>query len=170
MTRMAEQVSDRELAAAVAVPSDAVTARDDEWVVGVDATGEPTIVVPAVGAPEEEVPSFVIVDATTPVSAAIRSTAFTELEVDGVAVVIGDGNVVGVWHGSDLAAALVGGGARSAGDSELHGKIKVGRPKRSCKYTESGWKCTASLTFPTKPDPMPDCPNPAGLAPHLFGW
>lgn len=167
---MTERVSDRDLAAAAAVPAGTVTARTDTWVVGVDAVGEPTTVVPPGGAPGALVSSFVIVDAATPVGIAARSAAFAELDADGVAVVMGRGNVVGVWRGLDLANAFIGGGSRSAGDTALHGEIDIPKIHKTCRYDESGRRCTASMTFPTKPAPMPDCPNPVPLAAHRFGW
>lgn len=144
-------------------PAEPVASAGPGWVVIVDGGAVTGVVAPAPGPGPS---AFVVVEAGTPVDAAVRSAAFQELDEGDVVVVVDGAAVLGVWHGPDLFRALVLGAARAATDTELPGQIDIPRIHRACRWPG----CTARMAFAEKPATVPDCPNPDGLPPHTFGW
>jgi hypothetical protein len=142
----------------------------DRWIVLVDSNRPVSALAPAARLdPAAPLPAIIVAPADLDLDAALASDAFAEAA--GVsAVVLVDGEaVVGVWGGPSLACAVRGGPARGVGPV-LPATPTIPLIVRSCAFIENGALCATSASFPSKPFPMPSCPNARHLRPHDFRW
>ncbi|WP_204029417.1 hypothetical protein [Sinosporangium siamense] len=100
----------------------------------------------------------------------MRSAAVKGLDPRSPVIVIADRQVIGVWAGPDLAAAILDGGRRLLSDLLLPGEIAIPEISRICQYTEDDHACGQVTTFHVKPFQMPQCTNSRALADHTFEW
>ncbi|NUT94054.1 MAG: hypothetical protein HOY78_18735 [Saccharothrix sp.] len=171
-------LGDRDLQPAVEAPADlplgaAVDRAGGRWTVVVDARGVPVGAVPpgAPGSPEQplwavlaDLPPTVVAGGETPMKTLLASWTIDELEPDSAIVVTAGSAVAGVWAGADMRRTVAMGASRTSWDTALPGDITIPQLSRTCR------RCRAVVLFPERPDPMPACPNPAGLPAHDFAW
>ncbi len=165
----------------VTAPADGspVTAPGDRWLVLVSDGQVVSAVPPGATLPARIRPPGVLVAmAGLRQDTAFRSGAFQQL-AGATALVLtepaGDDEsghplIVGVIGGQALTRAVQRGATRGVSGPVLPGPPSIPWIARSCGYQETGVACVTPLSFPSRPYPMPDCPNAHALTAHLFVW
>jgi hypothetical protein len=155
----------------VADASDLPVAARDRWVVLLDGDRPVSAIAPGTaldaGTP---VPAVIVAPADLDLNAALSSDAFADAADVSAVVVVDGGTIVGVWGGQSLANTVMQGPTRGIAETVLPGAPAIPLIVRSCTFTENGTVCATSLSFPSKPFPMPACPNARHLSAHGFHW
>jgi hypothetical protein len=161
-------------------PADAlpVTAPADRWVVLVRDGGPVSAVAPgATLADGARPPGILVAAADLELTAALESDAFQQLTEVSALVLIephagpdGRPGIAGVMSGQLLTQAILRGTTRGIYGPVLPGVPSIPLITRSCGFAAGGVTCTTVMSFPSRPYPMPDCPNGRGMAAHRFAW
>jgi len=142
----------------------------DRWIVLVDGNRPVSAIAPATRLdPAGPVPAIIVAPADLDLDAVLASDAFAEAADVSAVVLVDAGTIVGVWGGPSLANAVAQRPARVPG-SVRPGTSAIPVIVRSCTFTEGGTICASSSSFPSKPFPMPACPNARHLSAHDFNW
>ena len=143
----------------------------DRWIVLVDGDRPVSAIAPATRLdPAGRVPAIIVAPADLDVDAVLASDAFADAADVSAVVLVDGGTVAGVWGGPSLADAVARGPARGVPGPVLAGTPAIPVIVRSCAFTEGGTICASSSSFPSKPFPMPACPNARHLSAHDFTW
>jgi hypothetical protein len=138
------------------------------WLVIVDDDGAP---VATVNAGRRNDSSIVVADADLPVTAALLSPAFDEVDPDTGVVVVDKGRIVGIWAGENLARELFQSQTRGlASGTSLPGFPQIPLIRHTCAYVENSVACDTTDSFQRKPAVMPRCLNKKHLSTHDFVW
>jgi hypothetical protein len=164
----------------VIAPADGlpVTAPGDRWLVLVRDGQVVSAVPPGTSLDGDERPPGVLVAAASLYQAtAFRSAAFQQLAGTSALVLTeppddpaGQPLIVGVVGGVVLTRAVQRGAVRGPTGPVLPGPPAIPWIARSCGYRQAGTACATPMSFPSRPYPMPDCPNAHALTAHLFTW
>jgi hypothetical protein len=122
-------------------------------------------------------PGILVAAADVNLAEALQSDAFRQL-TDVTALVLtepgtgqdGQPAIAGVVSGTTLTWAALRGTTRGIFETILPGVPSIPLITRSCGFTAGGVACATMMSFPARPDPMPDCRNSRGLAAHQFAW